>query len=517
MRRTVSSVPVALVAGTLSLAAASVAAADWQPVAAAAGEQAEIDKSRIMRVAPGKTIAWTRLVLGRRFVDSGIGYSAVQAMNRYDCEARRFATLKRVYMNGPDHGQAMRTENVGSPREMAVEPGSVDEQLLTEACKARTVGEAKQLAAEAARRAAEAREDKAAVKHADIRGGGGAADVQVMPIAEQGAIEVRPPVERPRFIDLPKIDKSQLEEPKPQPKAAEPKPAAPVKPPAAKTAESKPATPVPPTRTIERTPMPQIASRHELERQLATSGPRRAMPIRRSPADDFGAPERRDVPWAYEGEGAPANWAKLRPDYGLCATGRRQSPIDIREGIRVDLEPILFDYKPSLFRITDTGQTIQVGVGEGNSMSIMGRSYQLQHLHFHRPAEERVYGKTYDMDVHFVHKDAEGRIAKVAVLIEKGAEHPLIQTLWNNLPLEVNQDVTPANPIDVSALLPDQRAYYTYMGSQTTPPCSENVLWMVLKQPVQVSAEQVAIFSRLYKNNARPVQPTNNRLIKENR
>jgi carbonic anhydrase len=85
------------------------------------------------------------------------------------------------------------------------------------------------------------------------------------------------------------------------------------------------------------------------------------------------------------------------------------------------------------------------------------------------------------------------------------------------MPLEVNQDVAPAEAIDLNGLLPENRSYYTYMGSLTTPPCTEDVLWMVFKQPLQVSAEQVAIFSRLYRNNARPIQPANNRLVKENR
>jgi len=119
--------------------------------------------------------------------------------------------------------------------------------------------------------------------------------------------------------------------------------------------------------------------------------------------------------------------------------------------------------------------------------------------------------------VHLVHKNAEGRLAVVAVLLEKGSEHPLIQTLWNNLPLEQNMEVAPEESIDLNKLLPENRSYWTYMGSLTTPPCTEGVLWMVLKQPVQLAAEQVAIFSRVYRNNARPLQPANGRLVKESR
>ena len=147
----------------------------------------------------------------------------------------------------------------------------------------------------------------------------------------------------------------------------------------------------------------------------------------------------------------------------------------------------------------------------------LGKRYELRQFHFHRPSEERVNGRAYDMVVHLVHRNDEGQLAVVAVLLEKGGENPLIQTLWNNMPLERDMETSPAGPLDLMQLLPDNRGYWIYMGSLTTPPCTEGVLWMVMKQPVQVSAEQVAIFSRLYRNNARPVQASNGRLIKESR
>ena len=97
-------------------------------------------------------------------------------------------------------------------------------------------------------------------------------------------------------------------------------------------------------------------------------------------------------------------------------------------------------------------------------------------------------------------------------------ENSFIQTVWNHIPLEKNQDVAPPSTlIDPGAFLPADRGYYSYMGSLTTPPCTEEVLWLVMRQPVQVSAEQIATFARLYRNNARPVQPTFGRLIKESR
>ncbi len=223
------------------------------------------------------------------------------------------------------------------------------------------------------------------------------------------------------------------------------------------------------------------------------------------------------IHWSYEGEGGPQNWGRLSTEYAACASGKRQSPIDIRDGIGVDLEPIQFAYRAANFRVLDNGHTIQVALA-GGSISLLGKTYQLLQFHFHRPSEEQVNGKSFDMVAHMVHKADDGKLAVVAVLLEKGGEHPLIQTVWNNLPLEKNDEVIPPSlTLDPGQLLPDSRSYYTYMGSLTTPPCSEGVLWLVLKKPQQISPEQLAVFARLYKNNARPPQPAFDRLIKESR
>ncbi len=221
------------------------------------------------------------------------------------------------------------------------------------------------------------------------------------------------------------------------------------------------------------------------------------------------------VHWGYAGEGAPERWAELSPENRQCAIGTRQSPIDIREGIRVDLEKIQFDYRPSGFAVLDNGHTVQVNVSAGNSLTVMGRRYDLQQFHFHRPSEERINGRQFDMVAHLVHKDPDGRLAVVAVLLERGRDQPLIQTIWNNLPLEKGEPLPAQGFIDLTQLLPVDRSYYTYMGSLTTPPCSEGVLWMVMRSPVQVSLNQINIFSRLYPMNARPIQAGAGRLIKE--
>ena len=219
--------------------------------------------------------------------------------------------------------------------------------------------------------------------------------------------------------------------------------------------------------------------------------------------------------WDYDGAGGPDAWGKMRPEFNKCATGTRQSPIDIRGGIAVDLEPIQFDYRSSAFSEIDNGHTVQVNPEPGNAITVMGKRYELVQFHFHRPSEERINGRQYDMGVHLVHKAADGQIAVVAVLLDRGGAQAIVQSVWNNLPLEKGDEVRAGSRIDLAQLLPDDKRYYTYMGSLTTPPCSEGVLWMVMKQPVPISMDQVAIFSRLYPMNARPIQQADGRLIKE--
>ncbi|RZJ11419.1 MAG: carbonic anhydrase family protein [Rubrivivax sp.] len=226
----------------------------------------------------------------------------------------------------------------------------------------------------------------------------------------------------------------------------------------------------------------------------------------------------KSVHWGYAGDIGPDRWAELVPENKLCAVGTRQSPIDIREGIAVDLEKIAFDYRASGFSVLDNGHTVQVNMAAGNTVTVMGKRYELVQFHFHLPSEERVNGRQFNMVAHLVHKDAQGRLAVVAVLLERGPDNkpqPLIQTVWANLPLEKGEALQAQAQIDLNQLLPADRGYYTYMGSLTTPPCSEGVLWMVMRQPVQLTAQQIAVFARLYPMNARPLQAGSGRLIKE--
>jgi carbonic anhydrase len=506
----------------LGLHGSIAAASSWQSVIAGKSENIDIDKASIARAAQGVT-AWSRVKLDREVRDAGGSYDAIQAQNLYDCSARRFTTLRRAYFNGDT---LVREDVVSRQRANTVEVGSIDERLLNFACRA-DKGEATARVDSVGPAAVGAKlsepGERFAATHADMTTQAGDHAAPRLTLVSEAAPVA--PTEKPKLIVMPPIDKAAADQ---AAAATGQKPTAPAAkhapPPSGHGAADPHALPAVAAKAGSAKPVEAETATDRRLRELhyATSGPRKAAK-KKQPAETPAATEQENpaahmhTHWSYEGEGGPTRWARLRGDYATCATGKRQSPIDIREGIKVGLEGIKFDYKPTQFRIIDNGHTVQVNVGESLGLKVMGKRYELQQFHFHRPSEEKVNGRAYDMVVHLVHKNDEGQLAVVAVLLENGGEHPLIQTLWNNLPLEQDMEMAPEEAIDLNKLLPENRAYWTYMGSLTTPPCTEGVVWMVLKQPVQVAPEQVAIFSRLYRSNARPVQPANGRLIKESR
>lgn len=220
--------------------------------------------------------------------------------------------------------------------------------------------------------------------------------------------------------------------------------------------------------------------------------------------------------WAYSGEHGPERWGDLSPEYATCKVGQLQSPINIRGSRKTPMPPIQFEYKPSGFKIVNTGHSIQVNYDPGSFISVGDKRYELRQFHFHHPSEERIEGKAYDMVIHLVHADSDGRLAVVAVLLKSGTYNPTIQKLWDYLPADDGSERTVAG-VKVSAanLLPQSFGYYTFDGSLTTPPCSEGVKWFVLKTPLEISSQQVSAFAKLYPHNARPTQPLNGRMIIE--
>jgi carbonic anhydrase len=218
--------------------------------------------------------------------------------------------------------------------------------------------------------------------------------------------------------------------------------------------------------------------------------------------------------WSYEGHAGSAHWGDLDESFKTCKLGKHQSPIDIetKKVQQSSLKPIVFAYRAEPAEVVNNGHTIQVNLPVGSAITIDGTEYKLLQFHFHTPSEEKINGKTYPMVAHLVHQNADKELAVIAVLFKEGKENDALKPIFDNLPPKEGnpRSLRTTNAAD---LLPADHTYYAFTGSLTTPPCSEEVRWLVLKTPVEISASQLAAFRKLYKMNARPTQPLNGRVV----
>ncbi len=219
--------------------------------------------------------------------------------------------------------------------------------------------------------------------------------------------------------------------------------------------------------------------------------------------------------WSYHGHGGPAHWAELDPAFEACAKGVSQSPVNIKKTEKADLPALGFVYGSVSPTLWNNGHTVQVNLPAGNSLTVGDQSYDLLQFHLHTPSEEAIGGKRAAMVAHFVHKNAEGRLGVVGVLIQPGKRNAGFDAVFAHLPRTGEKITVDDLKLDLAGLLPTDHGYYSFEGSLTTPPCSEGVSWMVLKSPVTVSPRQIEAFRKLVHDNARPLQPLHERVVKE--
>ena len=218
--------------------------------------------------------------------------------------------------------------------------------------------------------------------------------------------------------------------------------------------------------------------------------------------------------WGYHGEIGPKHWGDLSPDYILARTGKQQSPIDIPNVRKAKGLPFKTSYKTTGLSLVNNGHAIQVNCDEGSTLQVGNVTYDLKQFHFHSPSENTVNGKHFDMECHLVHLNAKGEIAVIGVLFKKGAENGFLAKFWGRMPGEAGSEVKDEKvQLNIVDLLPKDQSCYAFMGSLTTPPCTEGVKWYLLSTPVEMSAGQLTAFQKLYKDNYRPVQPLNERRI----
>jgi carbonic anhydrase len=223
--------------------------------------------------------------------------------------------------------------------------------------------------------------------------------------------------------------------------------------------------------------------------------------------------------WSYEGATGAEHWGDLDPEYSACKVGKEQSPIDIRNAEKAALPAIRFEYKSGPLRIINNGYTavrVDYAPGNGNFLIVGDKGYELTQFHFHHPSEEYIHGKPSDMVAHLMHQASDGTVAAVAVLLKAGSANTTVHQLWKYMPnTPGKEEVIAGVEVNPTGLLPRDTSYYTYRGSLTVPPCSEGVTWFVLKTPVDISAEEINAFAKLYPHDVRPLQPLNGRVVKE--
>jgi len=222
--------------------------------------------------------------------------------------------------------------------------------------------------------------------------------------------------------------------------------------------------------------------------------------------------------WGYTGHTSPEHWGDISPDFAMCKIGKNQSPINIAESITLKtqaLNPIEFDYHADATEVVNNGHAIQVNVDSHSSITIDGKHFVLKQFHFHSPSENEINGKSFPLEAHFVHISKKGEIAVIAVLFELGKPNKSLQKVWEGMPQKAGEHKSlTLTSEEIAQLLPQNKEYYYFNGSLTTPPCSEGVKWMVMKNYITISKEQLKMFTQtMGVENNRPVQPINARKV----
>lgn len=215
--------------------------------------------------------------------------------------------------------------------------------------------------------------------------------------------------------------------------------------------------------------------------------------------------------WTYSFPTGPAQWT------GTCASGATQSPVAIENGDIADFRNTVFDPNLADLKLSWTatsshpyfnGHTVQTPYVNGSTTEFSGETYPLTQFHFHSPSEHALNEKFYPLEIHFVHQTKEGKILVIGVFVEEGKFNSALADVWDGLAQESNKDLFALN------LLPTDLKYFNYKGSLTTPPCTEGVTWVVLKEPIEASKEQLGMLQKITRGpNNRPLQPLNGRVI----
>lgn len=429
-----------LVAALVALGVApAVAESDWLTVAHNDERRVELDRAGVIHSDSGTRVAWARMLLGQTEA-AELGYTAVFALNRYDCRDRTFVPVRRRYLD--DRNIVVREEEVADRTPRALSQAGVDERLWREVCQPPSHEALAQVARMAERRSGAAGNAEKASSNAREK----------MPLSKAAPVKTAVKLNAKRVSPAP-----------------------------------KPESKVEPTPAI----VPEDSPRPKTRREGSS------------------LPE-----WSYEGLAGPVMWSRLRPEWSLCGEGERQSPIDLDSALTVGLEPVQFNYRPIHVRVFDTGRGLRILPGEKLTAEIRDERFELSYIEVHRPGEERIDGRIHDLSVDLHHRAADGRFAVVSIQFSASdRSHPVIDSWLAALPLERGDTHAPSVRVDLGTLLPAEPGYVLYSGSLTSPPCTEGVLRVVMRQAQSLSHAQLAVIARLHPPSARPLQSLEGRRV----
>jgi len=293
--------------------------------------------------------------------------------------------------------------------------------------------------------------------------------------------------------------------------AAEPKPAA------AKTNTETKKAPSTTTETAEK--KPEVAAKPATEKPVEAKTDAKPVTATAKPTSEKtseGKKGEHKTHWTYEGKEGPENWAKLSPEFATCDAGRNQSPINIEDSIHAAIKSLKAIQKFQAKEIFNNGHTVQVNFKEGNMLALDNTAFQMKQVHFHAPSENTIHSKSFPLEAHFVHADSKGNLAVIGVMFTEGKANPALAKIWEQLPNKESEPSILKSRILPSELMPENKAYYRFSGSLTTPPCTEGVRWLLMKNPLTASKEQIEEFKKaVHHDNNRPVQALNGRVIIE--
>lgn len=221
------------------------------------------------------------------------------------------------------------------------------------------------------------------------------------------------------------------------------------------------------------------------------------------------------IEWGYSPNDGPDKWASLSPDYVLCKSGKSQSPINIisKDTKKAD-NALSLQFEDSSKDIVNNGHSVQVNFdkGAGGVVKFKGEEYALVQFHFHTPSEMHIDGKTFPMEMHLVSENKEGKLLVTSLLFKEGKENPNLKNIIESAPKKAGENKA-INEVKFTDLLPKKHGYYAFSASLTTPPCSEGVQWVVLKEQASVSKKQIKAMHAIIHDDARPIQPLNKRVV----